>query len=116
MGEYASVDILAEFETEKVAKKAVLNLNKRFNKFLKNKLKEKGKTEFFTNLFKIEQNGDTLDIGVDSGRSQNAEWQSEELLDFFKHEYKKDLVSFSAEMMIPKNIIFYERDEEEIEA
>ena len=95
----------------------VVNLNKRFNEYLTKKLKEKGKEEFFTNLFRIEQNDTTVEIDVDSGRSQNAEWQSEQLLEFFKKEYKNELDSFSAEMMIPENIIYYEKDaEEEIEA
>ena len=116
MGQYSSVEITAEFTTKTKAKEMAKDLEGRLHKFIKKQFIAKGKKgndlRFDTNIFEVEVTGTVLYIRLDSGRAQNAQWQTDRLLEMFKKVAGEDLELFNAEMNMPDNVAYYCKGDE----
>jgi hypothetical protein len=116
MGQYASVEITAEFTTKSKAKEMAKDLEGKLHKFIKKQLIAEGKKgndlKFDTNIFEVDANGPVLSIRLDSGRAQNAQWQTDMLLEMFKKVAGDDLELFDGVMNTPESITYYSKDDE----
>lgn len=110
MGQFSAVVITAVFDNAKTAKKAENQVANNFTKYLKKKLKDK---DFDVNITLADANDCELNIELDSGRAQNAVWQSEQVFEMLKDLYGANLDEFSAEQVIPESIIYYNKEDEQ---
>ena len=110
MGQYAEISISATFDTVETAKKVCTDLNKNVAEFVAKRAKDK---DFYLQIEGADQNEEYVNISLNSGRSQNAEWQAEQIFAYLKETYKNEMQTFDAEMFIPETIISYEIGVEE---
>jgi len=110
MGQFSAVVMTAVFDNAKTAKQAQKQVENNFTKYLKKKLVEK---DFDVNITKAESDGVILEIELDSGRAQNAQWQAEQVFEMLKDLYGANLDEFTAEQVIPENIIYYNKEDEQ---
>ena len=108
MGMYGEVEIIATYETEEQAEKQFDNFQENVTEFIKKQMPDK---QFHFDLTHCDLEGSEFIIKICSNRVQNAEWQSEQLFEFMKGT--EGLYEFSAEVMTPENIIFWNKDDEE---
>ena len=115
MGNYTEINIFVELETEDNAKR-LETIAKDFNNFLSKRRSDKGNNEpFSVSVTSVCASGCEVEINLDSERELNAEWQADQMFEIVKDEFGKDLVSFSAEMNVPTNIIYFNREDEDDE-
>jgi hypothetical protein len=110
MGQYSEVSICALFKTQKGAKKAKQQVEK-FDEYLKEKLADK---EFYTEIGSIKLKNKMVMVELSSGREQNATWQAEQMFNMIKETSKEELEEFSAEQVVPENIIWYNAEDARI--
>ena len=110
MGQYAEVTITADFDTSETAKKVCIDLESKIKEFIAKRVKNE---DFDFHIQTPEQIVETVTIYLNSGRSQNAEWQAEQIFAYMKENFKNELEEFNAEMTIPEGIISYCKDDEE---
>jgi len=110
MGQYAEITITADFDTSKTAEKVCVDLEKKIKEFIAKREKNE---DFDFHIQAPEQIVENVTIYLNSGRSQNAEWQAEQIFAYMKENYKKELENFNADMTIPEGIISYCKDDEE---
>jgi len=108
MGMYGEVEIIATYETEEQAEKQFDNFQENVTEFIKKQMPDQ---PFHFDLTHCDLEGSEFIIKICSNRVQNAEWQSEQLFEFMKGT--EGLYEFSAEVMTPENIIFWNKDDEE---
>jgi len=108
MGQFSEVSIYANFKTKKGANKAAKQVEK-LDEYLKKKLPDK---EFYTEVGTVKVTDKQISIELSSGRVSNAQWQAEQIFEMLKETYKGEMEEFSAEQVIPENIIWWNADEE----
>ena len=108
MGQYAQGKVWARFDTDDSAGNYADDVEK-FVEYLSKKMIK----DFDTNIIDFETTGNEITIDLDSGRVQNAEWQLEQLFEMAKDKYKDELEEFSADIILPECIIFYEKGDDE---
>ena len=107
MGMYGEVEIIATYEKTEQAEKEFDNLQDNATEFIKKQMSDQ---PFHFDLTHCDLEGTDIIIKICSDRVQNAEWQSEKLFEFMKGT--EGLYEFSAEVMTPENIIFWNKDDE----
>ena len=107
MGMYGEVEIIATYETTEQAEKQFDDLQDNVTEFIKKQIPDQ---PFHFDLTHCDLEGTDIIIKICSDRVQNAEWQSEQLFEFMKTT--EGLYEFSAEVMTPENIIFWNKDDE----
>jgi hypothetical protein len=113
MGNYTEISISVELETEEQAKRLEI-IGKGFARYMIERRAKQGKNDDFSVCIdNVEIDDCNVDLLLSSGREENAEWQAEQLFEICKEEFGKDLISFSAEMNVPTNIIYFNREDEE---
>ena len=108
MGVYTEVDIYATWETEQQAEKHIDNLEDNVMKFIKDTTQSENFSFGFNDC---DLDGNVIIIKLSSGRYQNAEWQTEQLLAYLKTT--DGLIEFNAEATRPETIVWWNIDEEE---
>tara|TARA_B100000927_G_scaffold107064_1_gene86568 strand:+ start:22 stop:348 length:327 start_codon:yes stop_codon:yes gene_type:complete len=108
MGMYGEVEIIATYEKTEQAEKEFDNLQDNATEFIKKQMSDQPFDFYLTNC---DLEGTCIIIKICSDRVQNAEWQSEKLFEFMKTT--EGLYEFTAEVMTPENIIFWNKDDEE---
>ena len=108
MGVYTEVDIYTTFKTEQQAEKHIDNLEDNVIKFIKDTTQSENFSFGFNDC---DLDGNVIIIKLSSGRYQNAEWQTEQLLTYLKTT--DGLIEFNAEATRPETIVWWNIDEEE---
>lgn len=108
MGQFSEVSIYANFKTKKGANKAAKQVEN-LDEYLKNKLSDK---EFYTEVGTVKVTDKEISFELSSGRVSNAKWQAEQIFDMLKETSKGELEEFSAEQIVPENIIWWNADED----
>jgi len=107
MGMYGEVEIIATYETEEQADKVIKNLNDKVEKFIEETTEYKS---FCFDLTECDLDGECIIIKIASDRVQNAEWQSEQVLNYMKTT--EGLCEFTAEIITPETFLYWSKDEE----
>lgn len=108
MGMYGEVEIIATYETTEQTEKGFDNLQENVTEFIKKQIPDQ---PFYFDLTHCDLEGRQFIIKICSDRYQNAEWQSQQLFEFMKTT--EGLIEFTAEMMLPENIIYWESGDDE---
>jgi hypothetical protein len=108
MGVYTEVDIYATFKTEQQAEKHIDNLEDNVINFIKDTTQSENFSFGFNDC---DLYGNVIIIKLSSGRYQNAEWQTEQLLAYLKTT--DGLIEFNAEAIRPETMVWWDIDEEE---
>tara|TARA_R110000824_G_scaffold314000_4_gene500854 strand:+ start:1624 stop:1950 length:327 start_codon:yes stop_codon:yes gene_type:complete len=108
MGQYTQGKVRAIFATDEAAGNYADDVENFEDYLAKVMIKD-----FDTNIIDFETTGNEITIELDSMRYPNAEWQLEQLFEMAKAKYKEELEEFSADILSPECIIFYEKGEEE---
>ena len=120
MGIFAEGSVNIYFEKEEDAKKVheILSSKEVEKEFIKILGEEKGKGNYSFYSF-CEIGGQSIDFMLSSGRIQNAEWQSEQIVTLIKRmisskELEGTVEEYSCSMMMEADGFYY--DSEEFEA
>tara|TARA_R110000824_G_scaffold257599_1_gene446539 strand:+ start:36 stop:362 length:327 start_codon:yes stop_codon:yes gene_type:complete len=108
MGVFTEVDIYTTFKTEQQAEKHIDNLEDNVTNFIKDTTQSENFSFGFNDC---DLDGNVIIIKLSSGRYQHAEWQTEQLLAYFKTT--DGLIEFNAEATRPETIVWWNIDEEE---
>lgn len=108
MGMYGEVEVIATFESKETAEKVFENLNDKVTEFIKNKL---GDTPFDFHITECDLDGTEIIAKICSDRYQNAEWRAEQLFEYLRTQ--KGMYEFTADAVVPENIIFWAEDHED---
>lgn len=107
MGQFTEGDVTIVAHTEESANKIAEQIHN-----LDEYIKGKNSEPFSTSIHDIDSDGTCVYVSLSSGRYPNAEWQCKQILEMVKDLFKGELVSFSADLTVPENIIYEEFDED----
>jgi len=108
MGQFTEGEIIIETKSEKSAE-AIAEQIQNIDEYIKTKTDQ----PFSTSVHEIDVDGSTVYVKLSSGRYSNAEWQCQQILGLVKDKFKSDLYTFSADVIVPENIIYEDFDDEE---
>jgi len=111
MGKFTEVDVIADFTTREVALKVAETLIDDVTAFIVESLKDNDEKDFYLNITDVDVDDTSINIKLNSGRTANADWQSEMILKTLKEKHINELDSFNAERVVPESFIYYERED-----
>jgi len=108
MGMYGEVEIIATFENQEKAENVFDNLNDKVTEFIKEKL---GDESFSFDITFCDLEDTEIIAKICSDRYQNAEWRTNQLFEYLRTQC--GLVEFTADAVVPDNIIFWNAEDED---
>jgi hypothetical protein len=108
MGMYGEVEIIASYDSNEGAEKVFNDLEVKVKKFIKKKL---GDEPFSFEITFCDLEGSEIIAKICSDRYQNAEWRANQIFEYMKTK-TKGLIEFTADAVVPENIIFWAEDHE----
>jgi hypothetical protein len=107
MGQFTEGEIYIETDSNETAD-AVAEAIHNLDDYIKSKLD----TPFSTSVHSIDGDETQIYVKLSSGRYPNAEWQCQQIFEMVKDLFKGKLYCFTADLIVPENIIYADFDDD----
>jgi hypothetical protein len=107
MGQFTEGEIIIEANSE-VSADAIAEQILKLDEYIKSKTDQ----PFGTSVHEVDSDGTSIYVKLSSGRYPNAEWQCQQIFEMTKDLFKGQFNSFTADLIVPENVIYQEFDDE----
>jgi len=106
MGQFTEGEIIIEANSKESAE-AIADQIQNLDEYIKSKTDQ----PFGTSVHEIDVDGTSVYVKLSSGRYPNAEWQCQQIFEMVKDLFKGQIDSFTADLIVPENVIYQEFDD-----